>query len=300
MTRSEIEEMRLANDTSSPLTEFAEMTPTSNSPGFDAVMEKFSLLDQRVERLTGVGRPLNTDPFGPPSDDPSQIPWVIGAVLLTLGIASTCMILFEPGGREAAAYAWPTIRKLGGIMLTIMLILEMLLFLLGRKGLVRPTVEGLMGMLHIGEQEPVSEMKPTGTKTTPKVAMRTSEKKRLLELVRRDAPEHIGQVESALTTMKSAWSAIPHSLDPMSKTRVETIFRQAMDLTIRLDRAVELADPVERHAIVSDAVPSIMVLASAADEERRAILNVARDALDQQRRYIDVSHPKEGPLSPIV
>lgn len=300
MTTSEMERIRAANETSPRLTEFADMTPASKSPGFDAVMEKFSLLDERVERLTGVGRPLDTDPFGPPSDDPSQIPWVIAAVLLTLGTASACMILFEPGGREAAAYAWPTIKKLGGIMLTIMLILEWLLFLFGKKGIVRLTVEGVMDMLGIGPQKSVSEREPTETVTTPKVEMRTSEKKRLLELVRRDAPEHIAQVESALTTMKSAWSAIPHSPDPMSKTRVETIFRQAMDLTIRLDRAVELADPVERHAIVSDAIPSIMVLASAADEERRAILSVARDALDQQRRYIDVSHPKEGPLSPIV
>jgi hypothetical protein len=294
MTPRDLEEARMAAGTSTRIAETAGFADDSKSPGFDSLMAKLDVMVERTEALAPAARPASM-PLSPAEDDPSQIPWAIGALVLTLGLAGGLTAAFTPGAIQMIADASPIIGRVMASLLVLLIMMDLVSHFFGVKGPLHMTADAVMGALS-GKRR-TKETPSAGPTTFRREVIRPSAK--LIELVRRDADDHVHSVEASLASLSTAWKAVPHALDPMAEKRVGTILRQATDLTDRLDRTLELADPEERRDIVLGAIGSIRVLAAAADEERRAILGVARDALDQQRRYIEISHPKDGPLTPI-
>lgn len=121
----------------------------------------------------------------------------------------------------------------------------------------------------------------------------------LRAIVSEHAPGSMKVFDEADAVLALAGRARDATTDPILRERIDSVLSKVDGLTVSLAAALDLADRAEKTQLAQEAVQSLTILAAAADHERALVQRSARDAFEQQRRYIESAHPDAGDLRPI-
>lgn len=260
-------------------------------------------IDEAIDaamRLQTAGAVVTPQWPEPPSGR-VQAAWAVIALIGTFGTAAALTF--------GVTAVWAVIAPYAATLLGLIAVLEFA-FISSRIG--SPTVwavDALLGtrldarlrrLVNPEASEAKSEIPSVETaphRTALAAAHATSHDFRAI--VSEHAPESLQAFDEAEAVLALAGRARGATTDPILRDRIESVLSKVDGLAVSLAGALDLADRTERTELAAEAVQSLTILAAAADHERALVQRSARDAFEQQRRYIESAHPDAGDLRPI-
>lgn len=230
-----------------------------------------------------------------------QAAWAAIAIVGTFGAAA----IFTFG----IATIWAMIAPYAATLLGLIAILEFA-FISSRIG--SPTVWAvdtlfgtrldtrLRSFVNSDGSETEAKTRPAEAATNrPALSVTGTASPDLRAIISEHAPESLQAFDEAEAVLALAGRARGATTDPILRDRIESVLSKVDGLAVSLAGALDLADRTEKTELAAEAVQSLAILAAAADHERTLVQRSARDAFEQQRRYIESAHPDASDLRPI-